>query len=339
MLRLTEPLLNGVVTLDDLIGDTSALQCQKGTLSLRGLSVAYWIYSNPTSAPKPPVIALHGGPSFTHHYMLPLKLLALTEGHPVVFYDQAGCGESSRAQAANPGENTPWLLTVEYYVEELRELVAHLGFTGFYVYGNSWGSMLALEFAVSVTREPMADARLLGLVLEGALCDGAFYIASQWRERISTLPSFTQRLLKQLEAERKYDCAAYHTLEHALNAHFVLRLVPHPDCWKDALSGLNREIYTAMQGASEFTFGGVLENWSITERLSVVDVPTLVMRGEYDTMTEEVHQLVVDSIRTAQPLITIARAGHCKLIDEPQACCEAVAKFLRGVEAAARAPH
>ena len=39
MLRLTEPLLNGVVTLDDLIGDTSALQCQKGTLSLRGLSV------------------------------------------------------------------------------------------------------------------------------------------------------------------------------------------------------------------------------------------------------------------------------------------------------------
>ena len=57
--------------------------------------------------------------------MLPLKLLALTEGHPVVFYDQAGCGESSRAQAANPGENTPWLLTVEYYVEELRELVAH----------------------------------------------------------------------------------------------------------------------------------------------------------------------------------------------------------------------
>ncbi len=33
------------------------------------------------------------------------------------------------------------------------------------------------EFAVSVALEPLPNARLLGLVLDGALCDGAFYIA------------------------------------------------------------------------------------------------------------------------------------------------------------------
>ena len=43
--------------------------------------------------PKTQVVALHGGPAFTHNYMLPLMLLA-DEGHPVVFYDQAGCGGS-----------------------------------------------------------------------------------------------------------------------------------------------------------------------------------------------------------------------------------------------------
>ena len=40
---------------------------------------------------KPPVVALHGGPSMTHLSLKPLVLLA-DEGHPVILYDQVGCG-------------------------------------------------------------------------------------------------------------------------------------------------------------------------------------------------------------------------------------------------------
>jgi hypothetical protein len=40
----------------------------------------------------------------------------------------------------------------------------------------------------------------------------------------------------------------------------------------DCLKGENKKIYIAMQGASEFTLAGELEHWSITDRLSVVDV-------------------------------------------------------------------
>ena len=36
---------------------------------------------------KPPVVALHGGPSMTHLSLKPLVLLA-DEGHPVILYDQ-----------------------------------------------------------------------------------------------------------------------------------------------------------------------------------------------------------------------------------------------------------
>ena len=88
-----------------------------------------------------------------------------------------------------------------------------------------------------------------------------------------------------------------------------------------------------MQGASEFTLGGVLENWNIVERNSAILVPTLVMMGQYDTMTEECSQQVVDSIPGAVPLLTVPRAGHCKLIDEPQFCCKEIAKFLDTIEA------
>jgi hypothetical protein len=50
---------------------------------------------------------------------------------------------------------------------------------------------------------------------------------------------------------------------------------------------LNKDMYVAMQGASKFTLGGVLEHWSIVERNAVITVPTMVMIGEFDTMTEE----------------------------------------------------
>lgn len=86
-----------------------------------------------------------------------------------------------------------------------------------------------------------------------------------------------------------------------------------------------------MQGPSEFAIGGVLETFNCTAELCKVQVPTLVMRGQFDTMTETCSMALVDNIPLAAPLVTIARAGHCKLIDEPQQCAEAMSRFLAGL--------
>ena len=45
-----------------------------------------------------------------------------------------------------------------------------------------------------------------------------------------------------------------------------------------------------MQGESEFTTGGLFEHWSIVDRLVNIKVPTLVLAGEYDTMSIECQQ-------------------------------------------------
>ena len=207
----------GLITLDELIGDTSILNCECWDFPIRGLTVSYWIYTHPTlTKDQPPIFCLHGGPAFTHNYILPLKLLTLRTGVPTIFYDQAGCGDSSRALAGDPAKDFPHLLTVDYYVEELLALLAHVRSTGapltsYYVYGSSWGSMLAQEFAIhlSKTGAELGGASLLGLVLDGALCDGEVYIKTQWEERIATLPTFTQRLLRKLEDEKDYGNPKY----------------------------------------------------------------------------------------------------------------------------------
>jgi L-proline amide hydrolase len=74
--------------MENLIGDTSDIQVTTGQMEVGyGLYVTYWTYLDPSHPiQKAPVVALHGGPGFTHNYILPLKLLA-RNGHPVIFYD------------------------------------------------------------------------------------------------------------------------------------------------------------------------------------------------------------------------------------------------------------
>lgn len=82
--------------------------------------------------------------------------------------------------------------------------------------------------------------------------------------------------------------------------------------------------------------GGVLENWSILDRLHLIEVPTIVLVGEFDTMSIECSQVIVDTIKFAFPLVMIPRAAHCKLCDEPELCIKHLAKFLHTCQAAIR---
>jgi hypothetical protein len=76
------------IPLDMIIGDTSHLECEMSDIVVKGLIVRCWIYrSKEIPCSKPAIIGIHGGPAFTHRYILPLKLLA-DAGHAVILYDQ-----------------------------------------------------------------------------------------------------------------------------------------------------------------------------------------------------------------------------------------------------------
>jgi pimeloyl-ACP methyl ester carboxylesterase len=280
------PAPHPLITLENLIGDTSHIVCEESTLVVSGLNVQTWIYYNPKVQQKPPIIVIHGGPGFTHNYLLPLKLLA-EFGYPLIFYDQAGyvlspyhvsfshitpppppprCGQSTFVN--DPINDAPWLLTIDYYVQELSALIHHFQLYEYYLYGSSWGTVVAQEFAVSITSTTDAQLRgLQGLILDGALSDGQLYIQTQWRDRISTLPMFTQNLLKKLMNAKAYDSPLYQEIESVLSSHFTIRCVPRPDIFLKCVKQMNRAVYHEIQGPSEFALSGVLENWSITDRL------------------------------------------------------------------------
>ena len=161
------------ITMVDLIGPLAAAlhPVEESLVVVNNLAVKTWMYrsSGPSHLPlasAPPIVAIHGGPAFTHNYMLPLKLITYKYGQTVIFYDQAGCGKSSRVQG-DVKEEAPWLLTIDYYLKELDAVLKHYNLheSRYFLYGSSWGTVIAQEFMVHKSAYESSNT-LAGLILK-----------------------------------------------------------------------------------------------------------------------------------------------------------------------------
>src|ERR1700733_5581484 len=89
-----------------------------------------------------PLLAVHGGPGLPHNYISSLERLA--DEREVIFWDQLGCGNSERP-------SDPRLWTMDRSVAEMEAVVKELGLNRFHIFGNSWGGMLAQQYALDTT--------------------------------------------------------------------------------------------------------------------------------------------------------------------------------------------
>ena len=321
---------------DDLIPDLcDGLHVSEGSVVIRGVRVQYWKYERLPSNSKEssvPIIAIHGGPGFTHNYLLPLKEQAC-RGRPIYFYDQAGCGKSSLPTNTSAIDNYPWLLSVEYYsLEELPALIDHWGLSAYHIIGNSWGTVLSQVFALDA--EASSKAGLQSMVLSGPLSQAKLYIDSQWSQEdgtVGSLPLYVQEQIRQLEDTGAYDCDEYREIVDILTTQFTLRTAPFPDCYLESSRTANEEIYVGMQGASEFTIAGTLGSLNMTHRLVDIHVPVLLTHGKYDTMRPAVVQAMKEKLPRVEDIM-FHKSGHLSMIDEPKVMNDAIADFFNRVE-------
>ena len=112
-----------------------------GVINFHGYKTWYRVVGETEAAGKAPLLCLHGGPGAAHDYLEPLEAMAAT-GRRVIFYDQLGCGNSDHPHA-------PEMWTVPLYVEEVGAIRRALGLERVHILGQSWGGMLALEYALT----------------------------------------------------------------------------------------------------------------------------------------------------------------------------------------------
>ena len=94
--------------------------------------------------PATKLLLLHGGPGATHEYLLGFDSFLPGAGVEYYYYDQLGSGWSDR-----PDEPSLW--TIERFVDEVEQVRLALGLDreNFVLYGQSWGGILAIEYALA----------------------------------------------------------------------------------------------------------------------------------------------------------------------------------------------
>lgn len=290
------------------------------TLSIPFREWQTWVQVTTPEAPRAealPLVVLHGGPGMAHDYVRNIAELADT-GRTVIHYDQLGCGRSTHLPDAPSDFWTPQL-----FVDEFENVVRHLGFEKVHVLGQSWGGMLGAEIAV----------RRIARVQSLAICNSPASM-QLWVEGASELraqlPPEVLDALARHEADGTVADPEYLGAAEVFYERHVCRVIPTPLDFVDSEAQMEAEptVYHTMNGPNEFHVIGTLRDWTVVDRLPAVDVPTLVVAGEFDEATPAAWQPFLDLIPGAVGHV-FPGASHCTHLEQPEEFRAVIARFLQ----------
>jgi len=273
------------------------------------------------SNPKIKILLLHGGPAMTHEYMECFETFFQREGFEFYEYDQLGSYYSDQ-----PKDSSLW--TNERFVEEVEQVrqTINADSSNFYVLGNSWGGILAMEYALKYQKH------IKGLLVSNMMASAPEY--GKYADEV---------LAKQMNPEVLSEIRAIEAKKDFANPRYMELLIPNfyhehlcrlkvwPDGFNRAMKHANGEIYTLMQGPSEFGISGRLEKWDIKDRLKEIYVPTLMIGGKYDTMDPKAMEEQSKLVKNGQFLFC-PNGSHLSMWDDQKVYMAGVIRFIKNVD-------
>lgn len=264
------------------------------------------------------LLTLHGGPGFPHDYLEVFEDFVPQKGIELYFYDQLGVGNSDQ-----PDDTSLW--TIDRYREEVEQVRKGLGIDRVYLFGHSWGGMLAIEYALA------HQDHLKAVIISNMTASSPAYVqyANEIRARLS---KEDQATLAKYEALGQYDAPEYNAVIFGkIYAEHICRLDPWPEPIMRSLKKMNAKIYNTMQGPNEFVITGNFKDWDRWNDLAKIKVPTLILGGIHDEMRP-------DDLRRMGKLIpssrTVILAGsHMSMYDDQEAYFRELVRFIKDVEA------
>jgi len=273
--------------------------------------------------PRIKVLLLHGGPGLTHEYLEAFDSYFPGAGIQYYYYDQLGSFYSDQ-----PNDDSLW--TLPRFVEEVEQVRQALGLdkSNFYLYGHSWGGILALQYALQYQQN------LKGLIVSNMMASAHAY--NDYTHKV-LMPAMDQKALAkilELEKEGKTDDPQYMNLLMAdyYTIH-VLRMPP--DQWPDpvmrALNHVNENVYALMQGPSEMGLSGRLSDWDVSKDLKRIEVPTLTIGARYGTMDAKYMNWMSKQVKHGRYLYC-SNGSHLDLYDDQKVYMAGVIKFIEDVD-------
>jgi proline iminopeptidase len=279
------------------------------------------IGTNPTKK----VLLLHGGPGMTHELYSCFDGYFPQEEIEYIYYDQLGSYYSDK-----PDDLDLW--TTERFVEEVEQVRKALGLdtSNFYLLGQSWGGILAMEYALKY------QDNLKGLIISNMMSSIPEYNTYAQNVLGPQMDPAIYKEIKAIEDAGDFGNPKYGELlfEHYYTEH-VLRMPP--DQWPEAvmrsLTHANNQVYVHMQGYSEFGVTGdaTLKEWDIKDRLKEIKVPTLVIGAKHDTMDPAHMEWMSKEVQQGRYLFC-PNGSHLSQYDDQKNYFKGVIEFIKDVD-------
>jgi proline iminopeptidase len=278
------------------------------------------IGNNPTEK----VLILHGGPGMTHEYLEAVDSYLPGAGIEYYHYDQLGSFLSDQ-----PDDLDLW--RIPRFVEEVEQVRVALGLDkdNFYLYGHSWGGILALEYALKYQQH------LKGLIISDMMSSIPAYNGYSRKVLQPEMDPAVLAEILAMEKDHRTDDPRYMELltEHYYTKH-ILRMPPEewPDGVLRAFAHMNETIYVTMQGPSEMGASGRLEHWDRSGDLGKITVPTLTIGARYDTMDPKHIEWMSRQVQHGRYLYCVS-GSHLCMYDDQKTYFDGLIKFIKDVDA------
>jgi proline iminopeptidase len=267
-----------------------------------------------------PLIVLHGGPDFDHAYLLP-ELDELADTYRLIYYDQRGRGRST--------ENVrPEDVTLESDLDDLDKVRRHFRLDAPVLLGHSWGTVLALEFAL---RHP---THVSHLVLMNPAPVSQAQVTRLRQSYVAQLGNDMDRQ-RAIQAGAAYKEGDPDAVAARYRIHFTHALQRQSD-YEKLMARMSAGFHN--QGRD-----GILKAWAVEERLyrdtwslpgydllpklRGLRIPTLVIVGEQDFIPPAIAGEIAQALPDAT-LISIPKCGHFAYLECGSAVRSALNNFF-----------
>ncbi len=270
--------------------------------------------------PQIKLLLLHGGPGATHECFEVFDSYLPAAGIEYYYYDQLGSAYSDQP-------DDPELWEIDRFVDEVEQVRVALGLdsTNFFLLGQSWGGLLAIEYALR------HQEHLKGLVISNMMSSAAAYNAYA---RDVLMPAMDQAALAEIrDLEARGDTANPRFMELLTEHHYrehVLRMPPveWPEPVNRCFAHINESVYVRMQGPSELGLSGSLLTWDRSGDLGRITVPTLVVGARYDTMDPAHMEWMAGELPRGRYLFC-PQGSHLAQYDDPGTYFTGLLDFLQ----------
>ncbi|MBE1556600.1 alpha/beta fold hydrolase [Sporosarcina limicola] len=272
---------------------------------------AGFVPEGPMMREKPVCFVLHGGPGGDHTGFKP-ALSPLSEVMQLVYIDNRGSGKSERGPQST--------YTMKNNVEDIEELRKYLGLDKIVLLGQSYGGMVALEYA----KKYQENLKSLLLVVTAPSSD----FTDKAKEIVKQKGTQEQQEMAQVLWDGAFKSGdqqeQYYEVMAPLYSYSYKDTVEENLSRENASRRSNRSYEALNEG-----FGGFLRDYNAVDFLPSIHVPTLIIAGRHDWITPVEGSIFMNEKIPNSKLVIFEESSHGVIKDEHNKFIVTVKEYVK----------